>query len=99
MSHSDKVDAVSLMKDSLPEYVVNCFLAAGYDVTEVIAAMDVSENPGNSIESIENYISELNAIQKILDTAIILIVILPVAQSRLSFHQSTKSAYATLSLN
>ena len=51
----DKVDAVSLMKESLPEYVVNCFLAAGYDVTEVIAAMDVSENPGNSIE---NYISE-----------------------------------------
>ena len=48
---SDKVDAVSLMKDSLPEYVVNCFLAAGYDVTEVIAAMDISENPGNSIES------------------------------------------------
>ena len=54
----DKVDAVSLMKDCLPEYVVNCFLAAGYDVTEVIAAMDVSESPGNSIESIENYISE-----------------------------------------
>ena len=64
MSQSDldlrggKIDAVSLMKDSLPEYVVNCFLAAGYDVTEVIVAMDVSENPGNSIESIENYISD-----------------------------------------
>ena len=45
----DKIDAVSLMKDTLPEYVVNCFLAAGYDVTEVIAAMDVSENLGNSM--------------------------------------------------
>ena len=54
----DKVDAVSLMKDSLPEYVVNCFLAAGYDVTEVIVAMEISENTGNSIKSIENYISE-----------------------------------------
>ena len=54
----DKVDAVSLMKDSLPEYVVNCFLAAGYDVTDVIAAMDVSENPGNSTESKDYYILE-----------------------------------------
>ena len=69
----------------------------GYYVTQVIAAMDVSENPGNSIESIENYISE--RYPKDPDTAIILIVILPVALVCLSFHQGTKSVYATLSSN
>ena len=55
---SDKLDVISLMKATLPEYVVNCFLAAGYDVTGVITSMDISNNPGNSIELIENYISE-----------------------------------------
>ena len=51
-------DVISLMKAALPEYVVNCFLAAGYDVAEVITSMDISNNPGNSIELIENYVSE-----------------------------------------
>ena len=54
---SSPVDAISLMKEALPEYVVNCFLAAGYDTTEVITAM-VSKTPGNLIELIEKYISE-----------------------------------------
>ena len=49
------VDAISLMKEAFPEYVVNVFFAAGY---EVITAMDISESPGNLIESIEKYISE-----------------------------------------
>ena len=57
---ADKVDAIALMKATLPEYVVNCFLAAGYDEFEVITSMDVSSNPGNSIELIEKYISEQN---------------------------------------
>ena len=39
-------------------YIVNCFLAAGYDVTEVITSMDVSNSPGNFIELIVSYISE-----------------------------------------
>ena len=55
---SSPVDGISLMKQALPEYVVNCFFAAGYDTTDVITAMDISENPGNSIELIEKYISE-----------------------------------------
>ena len=54
----EKVDVLSLMRATLPNYVVNCFLAAGYDVSEVITSMDVSDNPGNSIELIERYISE-----------------------------------------
>ena len=45
------LDAIS---DSLLEYVVNCFLAVGYDV--ITAMQDISENPGNSIKLIEKYI-------------------------------------------
>ena len=45
-------DVISLMKETLPEY---CFLAAGYDVPEVIASMDISTDKGNSIKK---YISE-----------------------------------------
>ena len=41
-----------------PRYVVNCLLASGFDVEDVIISMDVSDKPGNSIESIENFISE-----------------------------------------
>ena len=55
---SNKLDVISLMKATLPERVVNRFLAPGYDVTEVITLMDISNNPGNSIELIENYVSE-----------------------------------------
>ena len=55
---SSPVDGISLMKQALPEYIVNCFFAAGYDTTDVITAMDISDNPGNSIELIEKYISE-----------------------------------------
>ena len=47
-------DVVSLMRKQLPEYIVNCFLAAGFDVPEVVSAMD---NPGNSIAQIEGFIA------------------------------------------
>ena len=46
------------MKKSLPSYVVKCFTAAGFDTLEVIAKMDVSDHPGNSIEQIEQFISD-----------------------------------------
>ena len=49
------LDVLLLMKQRLPEYVVNCFLAAGFDVPEVISAM---ENPGNSITQIESFIAK-----------------------------------------
>ena len=51
-------DLHALMKEKLPPYVVRCFLAAGYDEADVISSMDTSENPGNSIELIERYISK-----------------------------------------
>ena len=51
-------DVLLLMKQRLPQYVVNCFLAAGFDVPEVISAMDISANPGNSITQIESFIAK-----------------------------------------
>jgi len=52
------------MKKKLPEYIVKCFQAAGYDDMDTIAKMDTSENPGNSISKIEQYIKgSLVAIQ------------------------------------
>ena len=49
---------VTLMKKSLPGYVVNCMLAAGYDDMNVISAMNVSDDQGNSISMIENFIQK-----------------------------------------
>lgn len=47
-----------LLRDTLPEYVANCFLEAGFDTLDVIADMDVSNDPGNSIELIEEFIAK-----------------------------------------
>ena len=41
LNEDQESDVISLMKAALPEYVVNCFLAAGYDVAEVITSMDI----------------------------------------------------------
>ena len=49
-------DVISLLKERLPGYIVQCFLASGYDESTVIADMDVTDNPGNSITGIETYI-------------------------------------------
>ena len=49
------------MHTKLPEYVVKCMLAAGFDVVEVITSMDISNEPGNSIELIENFINQYYA--------------------------------------
>ena len=50
-------EAHHLLTESLPMYVVKCFTAAGFDTIDVISKMDVSTEPGNSIEQIEQYIS------------------------------------------
>ena len=44
------------MRKNLPEYIVNCFLAAGYDTLPIIDEMDVSDEPGNSLQVIEEFI-------------------------------------------
>ena len=46
------------MKDALPPYIVKCFTTAGFDTMQVILKMDVSDEPGNSIEQIERFISD-----------------------------------------
>ena len=51
-------EACALMQRKLPEYVVNCLVAAGYDTLDVIAEMDVSYDPGNSIQVIEDFIAK-----------------------------------------
>lgn len=46
------------MKSKLPQYVVNCLIAAGFDTLKVISYMDVSSNVGNSIEEVEDFIAK-----------------------------------------
>ena len=59
MDNSDGIDDdESFMQDKLPPYVVKCFLAAGFDTPDVIASMDTSENPGNSLAIIESFIDK-----------------------------------------
>ena len=46
---------MTLMKSTLPQYVVQCFLFSGFDTPEVVARM-TTDGPGNSIEQMEQYI-------------------------------------------
>ena len=41
----------------LPAYIVNCLVAAGYDTLPVIASINTSKEPGNTLEEIENFIN------------------------------------------
>ena len=49
------------MKTRLPEYIANCFMVSGFDTLSIIAEMDVSSNPGNSVQQIEEYVNENNS--------------------------------------
>ncbi len=52
-------DVESILKQNLPQYIVNCFLAAGYDTLAEIAKMDVSTKTAvNPIDTIESFINE-----------------------------------------
>ena len=42
------------MKQSLPQYVVQCFLYTGYDTARVVAQMNTDSGPANSIDQIES---------------------------------------------
>ena len=46
------------MTEKLPLYVVKCFEVAGFDTLEVIAEMNIGNEPGNSIEQIEHFITD-----------------------------------------
>ena len=60
-NHSDEAltrEALTMMRMKLPEYIVNRFVAAGYDTLDVIAEMDMSDKPGNSLQLIEEFIAK-----------------------------------------
>lgn len=57
----EEVDVVTLMKQSLPGYVVNCMLAAGYDDVNIIGAMNVSDDQGNSISIIWSVVDTISS--------------------------------------
>ncbi len=50
-------EAIKVMKTRLPEYIANCFMVSGFDTLSIIAEMDVSSNPGNSVQQIEEYVN------------------------------------------
>ena len=54
---SKEEKACLALNDELPDYVVESFMATGYDTLEVIAKMDTNRTPGNSLEEVEQYIS------------------------------------------
>ena len=43
------------MKKRLPEYIVNCVIASGYDEMQALCDMDTSETLKNAIEKVEFY--------------------------------------------
>ena len=46
------------MTEKLPLYVVKCFEVAGFDTLEVIAEMNIGNEPGNLTEQIEHFIAD-----------------------------------------
>ena len=48
-------EAVTAMEKKLPPYVINCFLAAGFDTLTAIATIDTSKSPGNTLNEIQDY--------------------------------------------
>ena len=44
------------MKQTLPNYAVNCFIYAGYDNIPAITQMITAEGPQNSLDQIEKFV-------------------------------------------
>ena len=58
IQNQKKVKCVErLLRLKLPGYIVSCMLAAGFDTLDTLARMDVGNQPGNSIQIIEEYMS------------------------------------------
>lgn len=49
-------ELIALMRTKLPQYVVECFLVAGFDTIEVIIQMNISDGPYNSLDQIESFV-------------------------------------------
>ena len=46
------------MSSKLPEYVVNCLVASGFDTKTALTTLDLSDKPGNSPKIISKFISK-----------------------------------------
>jgi hypothetical protein len=46
------------MRSKLPCYVVESFIASGFDTLDVICQMDVTTNEGNSLDVIKKFIEK-----------------------------------------
>lgn len=51
-------DVVKLMQERLPLYIVNCFVASGFDSTEAICCMNISDGTNDSIQEIESFVEK-----------------------------------------
>ena len=55
------------MKSKLPQYVVNCFISAGFDTLKVISHMDVSNNAYQTVRLLDgNYSSDCDLYVNVL---------------------------------
>ena len=54
---AQQTGALLLMLSKIPEYIINCFVPAGFDTIGAIATMDVFGNPDNFLHVIEEFIN------------------------------------------
>lgn len=55
-SHWEETKAVMAMKEKLPNYVIDSFIAAGFDTLEVISEIDTSSE--YDLQEIEQFITD-----------------------------------------
>ena len=53
---TEQLKALAMMKDNLPDYIVESFIEAGFDTLDVIAEID-TENTNFTLEEIEQFIT------------------------------------------
>ena len=53
---TEQLKALAMMKDNLPDYIVESFIEAGFDTLDVIAEID-TENTNSTLEEIEQFIT------------------------------------------
>ncbi len=56
---TQREETLSKMRAQLPEYVVNCLVASGFDSNMALGTLDLSDKPDNSLEKINQYVSKI----------------------------------------
>ena len=54
--YNNRPDIIEMMKQKLPEYIVQCFIMSGFDDIDAVTEMNIGNESGNSIETIEKYV-------------------------------------------